>query len=226
MKNASSFLTGQNRRTVETAIAEAEKSTSAEIVVVVATRSGRYDRAEDLFGILCGLLAISTAWITWQGVSPDTREWADNHRLTLELVPLLAMFMLWFYLGAALGTRFPVLVRPFVSRFEVEAEVRRRGFEAFHLFRIGHTQGRNGVLIYVSVQEHAAWVVGDQAINSKLPHETWEHACRAIGRSVRAGRPHEGLVEAIRTVGKDLSVHFPRAKDDQNELPNAVRFLD
>lgn len=226
MKKASTFLTAEQRTAIERAIADAEKKTSAEIVVVLATQSGRYDRAEDLFGILCGLVAVAAAWILWQDFGPTTEPWATGNTLALGLGGVLVIFLCWFMLGTVLATLLPRLSHLFISRHEIEAEVRRRGFEAFHLFRVGHTKGRNGLLIYVSLMERMAWVVGDDAIHGKLPRETWGDASRAIASGFRRGRHEHGLIEAVTTCATALAPHFPRQADDVNELPNRVRIMD
>src|SRR5262245_33822113 len=107
MTRASKFLSDQDKARVEQAIAEAEKQTSAEIMVVVATRSGRYDRAEDFFGVLLALLAVAAAWSLWQGLNPASGEWASGHDLTIGLLPVLGLFVFWFLVGLGLATRFP-----------------------------------------------------------------------------------------------------------------------
>ena len=59
MKTASQVIGPDDRAKIEAAIASAETKTSAEVVVIVATRSGLYDRAEDLVGLVLGLLAVA-----------------------------------------------------------------------------------------------------------------------------------------------------------------------
>ena len=58
MKLASQIFNDQERKRVDDAVAQAEKRTSAEIVPVVATSSGRYDRAEDIVGLFVGLIVV------------------------------------------------------------------------------------------------------------------------------------------------------------------------
>lgn len=226
MQRASTFLSPEQKAAVERAVGEAEKRTSAELVVVVATRSGRYDRAEDLFGLLLALAAVAAAWLLWQDVGPDTRDWTGGQTLTFGLAPLLGMFAVWAIVGAMLATRLPLLARPFITRAHAEAEVRRRGFEAFHLFRVGHTDSRTGLLIFVSLYERTALVVGDETINAKLPAGTWDAACRAIVKGIRTGRPDQGLIEAMAVCAEALAAPFPILPGDTNILPNAVYVMD
>lgn len=225
--SASKLLTPQDIAAVERAIGEAEQSTAAELVVVLAPRSGRYDRAEDVFGVLLGLLAVALAWLLWQDLVPRTGDWTGGNRPALGLIWILVLFVFWMIVGVALATAFPVLARPLIPRGQIEAEVRRRGFEAFHTFRVGHTAGRTGVLIFVSLLERTALVSGDDAINARLPRSTWDEACRAIAQSFRSGKREEGLVRAISLCGAELAKHLPRRPGDPAcQLPNTVHFLE
>ncbi|MFM9994555.1 MAG: TPM domain-containing protein [Phycisphaerales bacterium] len=211
---------------VERAVADAETRTSAELVVVVTTRSGRYDRAEDLFGLVLALAAVTAAWAVWQDLAPDTRDWTGGQTLTFGLVPLLGLFVAWAFVGATLATRFPILARPFIPRSQFDAEVRRGGFEAFHLFRVGRTAGRTGILIYISLLERTALVVGDDTINATLAPSTWDAACRTIVRGIRAGKPEQGLAEAVVLCGRALAESFPVRPGDTDVLPNTVHLVD
>src|ERR1051325_2625799 len=226
MTKASTFLSDSDKARVEQAIADAEKQTSAEILVTIATRSGRYDRAEAVFGVLLSLATVAVAWWLWQDLHPASGDWESGHELTLGLLPILGLFVFWFLVGVGRATRFPILAPPFIPRAQYEAEVRRRGFEAFHLFRVGHTKGRTGVLIYVSLVEKMAWVVGDDSISHQLPQTTWESATRAVTEGFASGKHGEGLTKAVSLCAEALAPKFPRAVDDQDELPNQVRVLD
>ena len=226
MTRASKYLTDAQKAAVEAAIGEAEKRTSAEIVVVLATRSGRYDRAEDFFGVLLALVAVAAAWLIWQDAHPASGAWTMGQELTLGLLPVLGLFVFWFLVGAGLATKFPRLAHPFIPRAQYEAEVRRRGFEAFHLFRVGHTKGRTGVLIYVSLVERMAWVGGDDAIASALPDTTWDAACRAVVEGFAKGAHDQGLINAVNMCTEALAAKFPPIPGRENELDNSVKILD
>ena len=62
MQRASEFLNEEQRKQIEKAVVEAETLTSCEIVPVVATSSGRYDRAEDMVGLWLAVLAAAIVW--------------------------------------------------------------------------------------------------------------------------------------------------------------------
>ena len=96
---------------------------------------------------------------------------------------------------------------------------------AIDLFKVGaerRTHGRTGILIYLSMREHRAEIVADEAIASKVSPETWGEAMAAMLVEIKAGRCAEGMIAAVERVGAVLAEHFPRAEDDQNELPDRL----
>ena len=75
------------------------------------------------------------------------------------------------------------------------------------------TVGRTGILIYLSMAERRAEIVGDEAITAVTTPETWGEAMAALITDVKAGRPGDGIVAAVGEVGAVLAEHFPRAGD-------------
>lgn len=86
------------------------------------------------------------------------------------------------------------------------------------------TQDRNGVLIYVSVAEHRAAVIGDAGINTRLPKGYWNEVLGVILEQFKAGRYCEGLCMGVERLGDQLAAHFPRSADDRDELSNEISF--
>ena len=224
MKTASTLFNEQQRQFIAAAVTEAEQGTAGEIVPVVATVSGRYDRAEDLFGLLLGLVTLVVIWVLFQ----DTTEtaWAAGYTPTLGLAAVIAIIVAGFLVGASLATRFPVLRLPFIPPREMRQEVERRAFEAFQRYRIRTTRGGTGVLIYVSLYEHMVRVVGDDAVTEKISREDWEGICRLVVDGMKADNAAQGLTLAIRQSGELLARHFPILPDDHNELSNELILID
>jgi putative membrane protein len=44
----------------------------------------------------------------------------------------------------------------------------------------------------------------------------------ALIERVRAGKPGEGMAEAVRQMGVVLAEHFPRGSENPNELPDRL----
>lgn len=223
MKKASGIFPASEKSQIEDTIREAESRTSAEIVLVLASRSGRYDRAEDLFGILLGLVAMSGVWVFGQDLQPA---WGDEYRLAVGLIPLLVVFGVFFLFGAWLATRYPLLARPLIGRTEMYDEMRKAAAQSFFQFRVRQTADAVGMLIYVTLYERMVWVVGDDAIAREFSDRQWETVCDRIVRGFKEAKPAEGLREAITMAADHLEGKFPRREGDKDELPNEIRFVD
>ncbi|MBX5484603.1 MAG: TPM domain-containing protein [Myxococcaceae bacterium] len=114
-------------------------------------------------------------------------------------------------------------VRVSVSRF-FWGDVRRAAERAFERLGMTNTRERNGVLFFVVPSRHRFVVLGDSGIHEKVGDGFWRDIAQAMEAKFRAGDFTGGLEEGIRTVGEQLSVHFPRRPDDVNELPDTIDF--
>lgn len=86
------------------------------------------------------------------------------------------------------------------------------------------TRERNGVLIYVSVAQHRAAVIGDHGVYERLPHGFWNDTLAVVLDQFKAGRYADGLCRGVELLATELQAHFPRAKDDRNELTDDISF--
>lgn len=84
------------------------------------------------------------------------------------------------------------------------------------------TAERSGVLIYIAVGDRKLAVIGDRGIHERVGDEYWRQVVDATLGHLRAARPRDGLVQAVRDVGAALESHFPRRGDDENELADDV----
>jgi putative membrane protein len=77
-------------------------------------------------------------------------------------------------------------------------------------------------MIYLSMREHRAEIVADEAIVTKVAPEVWGDAMAALLAEIKQGRIADGMVAAVAQVGQVLAEHFPRTEDDTNELPDRL----
>ena len=87
--------------------------------------------------------------------------------------------------------------------------VRRRAIAVFKAGAERRTIGRTGILIYLSMGEHRAEIVADEAITKVTTPETWGEAMAALLVEVKAGRPADGIVAAVEQVGDGARRAFP-----------------
>ncbi len=210
---------------ISLAVHEAEGGTSGEIVTITADSSDRYDDVALWWSVAVAIFALG--WVT---IFPDfyiglvdrllgnwAIDWTPHRTLELALTIVVAKFvgmwllMLWRPLRLFL-TPGAILTK----------RVRRRAIACFKVGAERRTVGRTGILIYLSLAEHRAEIVADEAIHAKVANGVWGDAMADMVSHVREGRIADGMIAAVRDVGVILSAHFPRADDDRNELPDRL----
>lgn len=225
MQQASTLFNADQRHRIDQAVAAAEAKTSAEIVPVVATASGRYDRAEDIVGLWLSATATVLLWIFLPRASDEPGSWGGLP-LWLQIVFVVAAMVLAFILGAMFGGRVGWLRRLFASRKEMQDDVAARARAVFFDGRIHHTAGATGILLYVSLFEHMAAVIADQKVTEKLGQSGIDALCSELTAGLHAGDITDALCRSITSAGEKLSAILPRAADDVNELADALVMLD
>ncbi|MBE7491836.1 MAG: hypothetical protein HS108_08820 [Planctomycetes bacterium] len=218
MKRAHQVFGLAERKRIAEAVAAAEAKTSAEIVPVVATQSGRYDRAEDAFGLMLGLALYVAAWLAFQG--PREVAWGTGY--TIDWWHALLIVPAGFALGVGLASRVGWLTMLFTPAAETAAEVQRAARQAFFDQRVHHTAGSSGLLIYVSLLEHRAVVLADEEVTARLGQAALDEICATLTGALRKQPVPEALAAAIAQAGEKLGAVLPRQGDDRNELADVL----
>jgi len=97
-----------------------------------------------------------------------------------------------------------------------------RAQEVFNKLEMHNTNSRNGVLIYVAVEDRSLVILGDEGINEAVPDNFWESTITIIISNFKNGNPKQGLVDGITKAGEQLKKYFPYHKDDIDELSNEI----
>ena len=97
-----------------------------------------------------------------------------------------------------------------------------RAVQVFERLGMHATEHRAGVLVYVAVTDHKLAVIGDAGIHARVGQDYWDALVARVLAHLREGRPRDGLVHAVDEVGAALATHFPRRRDDRNELADQV----
>jgi uncharacterized membrane protein len=100
---------------------------------------------------------------------------------------------------------------------------------AAHLFRklkMHETKERNGVLIYISVDDHKFAIIGDAGIHQIVKDDFWNKIKEEMAAHFRQNNIAGGIIHAVHEAGKALSHHFPCQKDDSDELSDDIVFGD
>lgn len=225
MTSSKALFTTDQVREIEAAIKAAEQRTCAEIVVAVRSRSGRYHRAADLFGLLIALAGVTVAAAIWP-IRPSPEQWDAAPGIALHPALILAIFAACAALGAMIAGRQPALTRLFTRRSRMLEEVTTAGTAAFHALRVHRTANAHGVLVYISLFERMVWVVGDDGVNERISVDDWARIRDRILEGFKSRAPAPALIEALTMTGDLLSEPFPADANDPNELPDTLHLLD
>lgn len=103
-----------------------------------------------------------------------------------------------------------------------EVELDERAKIVFQKLKMQETELRNGVLIYLAVNDQKFYILGDEGIHKKVPDNFWESTKDIMQKHFKSGEFKEGLVEGILMAGEQLKKHFPHKDDDINELSDEI----
>jgi putative membrane protein len=207
------FLRADEVDRIEACVRAAERATRGEIVVVVAPASHAYPMA-GLLGAAAFSIPAAVVFARFAGAFV----WAGPHDLWI----FLGAFFPLFLIARLIVNRLPRLKRLFVSRKEMEHEVREAATLSFFAKGLFRTREENGVLIYLSVFEGKVWVLGDRGIDAAVPAGFWQAVVDQVAAGIAEGRPADAICAAVGRVRGVLAEKFPVAGGDANELPNVV----
>lgn len=225
MKDIRRMFTDKEKEAIKQAVAGAESKTSAEIIPAITSSSGRYDRGEDIFGVLTGLIFVAAAW-QFQDIRFIAGDWGAYPVLSLNLFHVIVISAAGFITGTCAAAWFPCLKLPFLTKKEIDEEIERGAAAAFYRCRVRGTTGSTGVLIYISLFERRVRVLPDNSIKERFAQADWEKICDVVTEGMRKGSPAESLCAAIIMCGEMLASRFPAQPGDVNELGNELRILD
>jgi len=199
-------LTAKDQQRIVSAIRAAEKKTSGEIFCVMASASSNYRYLAIARAAIVALLVPLPLFFFF------TSWWAEEIYLAQ-----IATFIVCAVLFSVTGLRH-WFIASWIKRERASHEAKRQfAAHGLHL-----TKTRTGVLIFVSVAERYVEVVADSGINEKVQPEVWDRAVEVLVAKIKAGRPADGYVEAIKICGEVLAAHFPPGKGKKNELPDRL----
>jgi putative membrane protein len=196
-------------REIETAVAAAEARTAGEIVPMVVRESSFSGHVPYIVTLLLfAFFMIVLPVVAWRLPGPP---WAWD-----VAAAAFSCAIGW------MSARSSALRRLFTPIHDQALSVFHRAQLEFHETGIPATTGKTGVLIFVSLQERRAVILGDQAISSHIKPDAWVEIVNGLLAQMRAGKMREGFTSAIAKVGEVLAREFPIQPGDVNELPNTL----
>ena len=220
-------LSHEDELKINSAIREAERKTSGEILCIHTARVSEY--SEVALGYAAGVALLLPLALVAAGLRP----WAVEEMLAgwrlggAEPAPeagalAYAMFQAVIFVAMlALMSirRLRLWLTPEPLR---RAKVHRAAVQQFLAKGIHQTEARTGVLIFASAADRHAEIVADEGIYKKVDEETWAEALESLGKAMKEGRAADGFVEAITMCGEVLAEHFPAKGDNPNEISDEI----
>lgn len=218
------ILNEADHERISDAVSRAEAKSNGEIVTLLAASSDAYHDVGLHYAIGASFALVGAVWIwptqalaladrllgTW-GV-PGLRD-----HVAALLMAALTVFLLVRYALAWAPLR--MALTPAATKLR---RVRRAAIGLFRAAVDARTTGRTGVLLYVSLAEHRAEIIGDAAITTAIAPEAWGEAMATLIDHIRQDRAADGMVSAIDRIGDILATHVPRSANDVDELPNRL----
>lgn len=205
----------QDHARIKEAVLKAETRTGAEIVPVIVSQSDLYEealwRGAGLTAVLSAGTYLLSSWMGW---------------LWFPVAPLYFFMSLIAVGGTAylLTYRIPFLKRLFAGRSLMELRCRQRARQVFLEEEVFRTSNRTGILIFLSLLEHAVVVLGDSGINARIKQEDWKIVVDLITAGIKNGNPIGGLEKAIEQCGQlTAKLGIDMQPGDKNELADTLR---
>jgi putative membrane protein len=175
------------------AIAEAERKTCAELVLVAAPASDAYQSYMTIYGLIAGSVAGIGLWATGTVT-------AFPYLLAIQLTAIaLLAFVPW--------VRHPCL--RLIPKHILHRRAAHRAYEEYLVLSRHVSAATPIVLLYISAAEHYAHVLTSRLVRERIVDESWD----ALIRELTAAIPREGLLnaclKAIDHMAKLLAPHFP-----------------
>ena len=172
MPTAKNLFTEEEKKRIESAVQQAERLTSGEIVPMIVDESYTYPRAEILgAGLFSLAAAVSLSWAF----------------LGESLWHFLWLFALSYFPFKLLIRSLPALRRRLIHPDEINVEVEEKAVVSFLEQGLHHTRDETGILILISLFEHRVHVLADRGINDVVPANTWDGIVQTITDGIHRG---------------------------------------
>ncbi len=103
-------------------------------------------------------------------------------------------------------------------------DVIKKSKQVFEKLKMHQTELRNGVLIFLAVEDRKFAILGDKGINDLVEDDFWDSIRNQMIEEFKKEQFTVGLCQGIEMIGKKLKANFPYQKDDTNELTNDISF--
>ncbi len=187
-------LTREEHQRIDAAIAEVERSTAADLDLVVVRASDRYALYPVAWAAIAALVLSAMAVL----LRPAT---SARVALLFQFLILIVLTLIFDFM--------PIRLRLLPQRVK-RAHARQlahREFAAHHAH--GDGPPRKRILLFVSLGERYVEILADHETYAAADRYVWDKAIGDFVSAVKAGRPADGILAAIEGCGAVLRTHHP-----------------
>ncbi|MDO8432029.1 MAG: hypothetical protein Q7S58_06405 [Candidatus Binatus sp.] len=193
-----SRFTPEEYARIDAAIGAVERSTAADLDLVVTRVSDRYSLYPPLSAALSAIAVAGVLAILRPALSARIV-------VLIELITLIALTMLLDWMPIRM-----MLVSKRIKQTHAR-QLARREFAAHD----GGNPHQRRILLFVSLGEHYVEIIADRATHALAPETVWSKIVADFLATVKSGRIVDGVIAAIEACGAVLATYHPVADDDE-----------
>ncbi|MFN4122799.1 MAG: TPM domain-containing protein [Flavobacteriales bacterium] len=96
--------------------------------------------------------------------------------------------------------------------------------EVFAELNMHKTAQRNGILIFIAIEDHQLAIIGDVGINAVVPENFWEDEKDLLISYFKREAYGDGLEAAILQAAKQVMEYFPAKPEEGDQLSNDISY--
>ncbi|MFK8083554.1 MAG: TPM domain-containing protein [Granulosicoccus sp.] len=210
------FLTDKEKAALSAKINHAESRTRAEIVTVIAQQSDGYRYIPFLWAALA---ALSLPGLYYAYLTITTGGWIESGQI-IDVNRSLYILQVLVFLGLGMLFQIPAARLWIIPSSVKKQRAARHAREQFFLQNLHQTEGRTGVLVFVSVAEHYVEIIVDSGIAEAVDNALWQQTIDEFIAHIHRGEIATGFDNTIEQCREILWEHFPAPEGRPDELPN------
>ena len=223
------LLTPSQMQRVDRVVAAVHARGPVRIIPVVVASSGSYSRAEDLFGLCTGSLAMAVFYLIFfpNPLRPDA-EWSPGFSTVVAILSLLGTLIIGFVVGTLLAAHVPGLRRLFLGRKKMVRTVRSRARAVYHdsYVKYDEEDRPNIAVLFVSLFERHVEIVACEKFESHFNRADLKPIWTEILTGLSAGQFCRGLIRAVVRAAHLLGPMCQEPPDEPKPVPPQLVILD
>ncbi|HXR24424.1 MAG TPA: TPM domain-containing protein [Candidatus Binataceae bacterium] len=186
-------FTPEEHNRIDAAIAEMERSTAADLCLVVTRVSDRYSLYPVAWAAIGALLLGALVSL----LRPDL---ASRTTIVIQLWFLIVMTLLLEWLPVRLSI---------VPKCVKHAHAWQLAHREFNAHATANPKQHHRILLFVSLGERYVEIIADHETHALAPAGAWNKIVEEFLTTVKAGRVADGVVAAVMACGAILKEHHP-----------------